>query len=197
MLHSKTDTSTVYVRVDASRHLPVEKTIGPIESDSHVDSQGSLEFRGWTTKSPSVGAKERRERPGLFLEGRRRKHGRSWSSSCIDNSFFIVSFLSIPLFIFFTLFLSLVSSLYIFGLFLLSPVRFVLSFFAREMSLRVRSAAPSWVATITAVPGSTTRTNIKPETAIRWPEYGSSPRTSSYAGDACVAFKPTPKPTPT
>lgn len=70
------------------------------------------------------------------------------------------------------------------------------SFFAQEMSLRVRSTAPSWVATDTAVPESTTRTNIKPETAIRWPEYGSSPRTSPYARDACVAFKPTPKPTP-
>jgi len=47
-----------------------------------------------------------------------------------------------------------------------------------------------------ADPGSTTRTNIKPETAIRRPECGSPPRTSPYAGDACVAFKPTPKPTP-
>lgn len=64
------------------------------------------------------------------------------------------------------------------------------------MSLQIRSAAPSWVATGTAVPGSTTRTNIKPETAIRRPENGSSPRTSPYAGDACVAFKPTPKLTP-
>lgn len=48
----------------------------------------------------------------------------------------------------------------------------------------------------TTVPGSTTRTNIELETAIRRPEYGhGSPRTSSRARNACVAFKPAPKPT--
>lgn len=48
--------------------------------------------------------------------------------------------------------------------------------------------------TSTTVPGSTTRTNIELETAIRRPEYGhGSPRTSSRARNACVAFKPAPK----
>lgn len=108
------DTLTIYVHIDASRHLPVEKTIGPIESDSHVDSQGSLEFRDWTTKSPSVGAKERRERLGLFLEVRRRKRGRSWSPCCIDNSSFVACFPSIALFISLIPFLSLFRSLALF-----------------------------------------------------------------------------------
>lgn len=50
------------------------------------------------------------------------------------------------------------------------------------------------VGTSTTVPGSTTRTNIELETAIRRPEYGyGSPRTSSRARNACVAFKPAPK----
>lgn len=51
------------------------------------------------------------------------------------------------------------------------------------------------VGTSSTVPGSTTRTNIELETAIRRPEYGDgSPRTSSRVGNACVAFKPAPKP---
>lgn len=77
-----------YVHVDASRHLPVEKTIGPTESVSHVDSQESLEFHDWTTKSPSVGAKERRERAGVYHEARRRANiaDRDSCRSRIDNS---------------------------------------------------------------------------------------------------------------
>jgi len=59
-----------------------------------------------------------------------------------------------------------------------------------------RRATSSWLSRrAQADPGSTTRTNIKPETAIGRPECGNPPRTSPYAGDACVAFKPTPKPT--
>lgn len=152
-----------YVHINASRHLPVEKTIGPTESVFHVDSQESLEFRDWTTKSPSVGAKETRERPGLSLEARRRKRGRSWSPSCIDNFSFAAFFL-----LFFS---SLFPFLLAFSL--LSLLSALLTFFcARECSFRRYITAPSWVATSTAVPGSTTRTNIKPETAIRRPEYG-------------------------
>lgn len=140
--------------------------------------------------------KERRERLELFLEARRRKRGRSWSPSCIDNSFFVASFPSIPFFIFLTLLHSLACSLSLSSTYPFCHLSAFSYLSLTEVSLRVRSAAPSWVATDTAVPGSTTRTNIKPETAIRRPEYGSSPRTSPYAGDACVAFKPTPKPTP-
>lgn len=74
----------------------------------------------------------------------------------------------------------------------LLTVRLVIFLCARDVSGTLVATLPR----ATAVPGSTTRTNIKPETAIRRPEYGSSPRTSPYAGDACVAFKPTPKPSP-
>lgn len=66
----------------------------------------------------------------------------------------------------------------------------------RVLSLGLFSIPTSFlvVGTSTTVPGSTTRTNIELETAIRRPEYGhGSPRTSSRARNACVAFKPAPK----
>lgn len=144
--------------------------------------------------------KERRERLGLFFEARRCKRGRSWTVLYrIIPSFVLRSF---PLsFSYLSLSLSHPFFSPVLSFFLSSTCSFcqlsALSHLSlRERFLQIHSAAPSWVATATAVPGSTTRTNIKPETAIRRPENGSSPRTSPYAADACVAFKPTPKPTP-
>lgn len=57
-------------------------------------------------------------------------------------------------------------------LYSLSTVRLVIFLCARDVSGTLVACPRA-----TAVPGSTTRTNIKPETAIRRSEYGSSPRT--------------------
>lgn len=121
----------VHVYVNASRHLPVEKTIGPTESVFHVDSQESLEFHDWTTKSPSVGAKERRERPRTIS---RSKKAQAWQIVItVDNFSFVAFFLSVLLsFLLFFISLSFLSRFFFFYLFYPS----LLTFSAREMFLQ-------------------------------------------------------------
>lgn len=182
-----------YVHVNASRHLPVEKTISPTESVFHVDSQESLEFRDWTTKSPSVGARERRKRPGLSLEATRRKRGRSWSPSCIDNFSFVAYVLfppppfhlSLPFFPLARSLLSLLSALPTF-----SSAREVL---LQEVRQRHPRGLPRAQPSLGVPRGQTSSQKLR---YVGRSTASSSPRTSPYAGDACVAFKPTPKPTP-
>lgn len=103
---------------------------------SHVDSQGSLEFRDWTAKSP-----RRRERnKGTIREYfSRSKKARAWQ--------IVVAPSIIPPFIFLFLFSSLspLSS---------SSYRAALDTFpcVRAASLEGTSAAPSWLASSTSRP---------------------------------------------
>lgn len=154
--------------------------------------------RDWGGPSVPV-RKKRRKGPGYFSRSKKaHKPGGSFvvvSRSCIDNSFLystvLASFFISPSILLLPhgpsiphlsllpsfsppLLAALLASFFSRTTYLLSPstVRLVIFLCARDVSGTLVACPRA-----TAVPESTTRTNIKPETAIRRSEYGSSPRT--------------------